>query len=78
MLIKHVRDKKSVCGCVYLYPCDFTYVCIASELIRGADLTALVPEPTEHAVRTGQRGKFQYAWKGYSPAQTFCPNGVRF
>lgn len=48
MLIKRVGDKKSVCGCVYLYPCDFTYVCIASELIRGADLTALVPEHTSY------------------------------
>lgn len=48
MLIKHVRGKKSFCECVSLYLCYFTYTRITSELVRGADLTASVPEHTDY------------------------------
>lgn len=37
-----------MCGCVYLYPCYFTCVSVASELMRGADLTASVLEHTNY------------------------------
>ena len=39
---------ESFCECVYLYLCNFTYEHVASELVRGADLTALVPEHADY------------------------------